>query len=159
MKLHIHLTTLPASYPLMPPRGRDPKRFQSPLRRLLAPYTGMALGKMETINAFALAPWETRILVRLGDNETETSNIGVPQTEDRQTGIEITIAALNKESKIAIGGAALFRFSHSLAPATFATNFSDRAKNNLYTAELEALGLALWGLPQYHEPADQDSIK
>ena len=112
------------------------RRFRSPLQRISQ--AQQQVGKIETIQAFAVPPWEKRIdiIVKLDHQEAA-------QTANDAQGIVVATSSSEKNGIVGIGGAIYNTTTTGSSIATFSRTLGLRSNFNSYFAELTAISTAL----------------
>ena len=140
VKTWINTRTLSATHPLARLRIRDSRRFASPLQRAQELQAGLATVRLEVIKPYTLAPWEGRIHVAY-DMSPEQAK----ETIQRSRGILIATSSSQKNERVGMGGcvrdAAVNDVDEFLA--RYSVTLGSREEQNPYTAELEAIAMAL----------------
>jgi hypothetical protein len=92
--------TLPRTHPLARQRTRIFKRFKSPIQRMAERWHHVTTDNMETIGAYAIAPWQKRVpVVILNDREKAAD---LTRIENGQ--IIVTVASSERNGMVGIGG-------------------------------------------------------
>jgi ribonuclease HI len=146
IKLQIDIQTLPESNPLVKLRTITTRRFRSPLQRIArAPEATVTTTEwIETIQAFTIPPWTARIqAIYEKDGEKAT------QIAKKAIGILIATSASARSGIVGMGG--YIRDTQADNNGTDISSFSitlgKRTEQNPYTAELEAMAVALEQVP------------
>jgi hypothetical protein len=142
-KLWIEIHTFPDIHPLRKLQARPCRRFLSPLQRLgllyRLPY------EIETIQPFAVSPWEKRIEVVIKSDQQEAAKVA----RDAQ-GIIVATGSSEKNGIVGMGGAicdTTTTGSSETAPsATFSAMLGSRDRLNTYSAEVIAIATTLHNL-------------
>jgi hypothetical protein len=141
-KLWIGIHTLPDTHPLKRLRTSVFQRFTSPLQKIRLAH--QPTEEIETIQAFAVPPWEKRIdiIVKLDHREAA-------QTARDAQGIVVATSSSEKNGIVGIGGAIhdTTTGTPDIAPtATYTATLGPRDRLNPYFAELIAISTALRNL-------------
>uniref|UniRef100_A0A093UTM5 RNA-directed DNA polymerase from mobile element jockey n=1 Tax=Talaromyces marneffei PM1 TaxID=1077442 RepID=A0A093UTM5_TALMA len=141
IKLHIDIQTLPESNPLVKLKTITTQRFRSPLQRIArALETTTTTKRIETIQAFTISPWTARIQTIHEKDGEQTIQIA-----KKAIGILIATSASARSGIVGIGGH--IRDTQADNNGTDISSFSitlgKRTEQNPYTAELEAMAVAL----------------
>ena len=143
IKLHIGIQTFPDTHPLKKLQTRAFQRFLSPLQRIAQLHHPTSL--IETIQPFAVAPWEKRIGVVVMPDRQEAAQIA----RDAQ-GIVVATCSSEKKGTVAIGGAicdtTTMVFPDQAAMATYTATVGPRDRLNIYFAEIIAVATVLRNL-------------
>jgi ribonuclease HI len=142
-KLWMDIRTLPSSHPLRTVGFQMFKRFVSPIQQLASIHREIPIDRLETIQAFAIAPWEVRI-------ETNTQNDDKSaELANAAWAVRIATSSSVRNGKVGLGGS--IRVPPSLAwgddTTTVSLTLGTRQEQNPYTAELGAIAVALRALP------------
>ena len=143
-RLWISLHTLPRTNPLATLTTREFRRFTSPLQMIARAHQRTPTDKMETIQPYVVAPWEKRIPVKI-DHETEMAL----ETAKAIQGIRIATSSSERNGVVGMGGVIYDTLSSRTneEPITYAITLGTRMEQNPYTAELEAIAMAVRCLP------------
>jgi hypothetical protein len=151
-KLWVDIHTLPRTNPVRNLlRGiKAFRRFISPLRRIADACKELPRDAMETIEPFALAPWEERMQATLGGQEGEEDD---KIKELAKAGWAVRIATSSSARNDLVGMGGTVRIPISLARAgkiieTFSVTLGTTEEHNPYTAELAAIARGLKYLPE-----------
>lgn len=142
-KLWIGIQTLPSTHPLKRLRTSAFQRFTSPLQKIAQ--AQQPIEGIETIQAFAVPPWEKRIDIIVKPDYQEAA-----QTARDAQGIVVATCSSGKNGIVGIGGAicdtTTTRSSNTAPTATYTVTLGLRDRLNLYFAELIAISTALRNL-------------
>jgi ribonuclease HI len=143
-KLWIDIQTLPKANPLVKLGTTMTRRFKSPLQRIAQPLEAIKTERIETIQAFTLPPWTGRILTifeKEGDKAIEIAHKAV--------GILMATSASSRSGIVGIGGCIrdTQAGNHGNDMSRYSITLGKRTEQNPYTAELEAMKVALERIP------------
>ncbi|KAH7462749.1 hypothetical protein FOMA001_g18433 [Fusarium oxysporum f. sp. matthiolae] len=151
-KLWVDIHTLPRTNPVrnLLRRIKAFRRFISPLRRIADACKELPRDAMETIQPFALAPWEERMQATLGGQEGEEDD---KIKELAKAGWVVRIATSSSARNDMVGMGGTVQIPISLARAgkiieTFSVTLGTTEEHNPYTAELAAIARGLKYLPE-----------
>ena len=119
-------------------------RFVSPLQKIARAMDEIQVDRMETIQEYAIAPWEPRLQVTLEPDRKKAAEM-----VNRVTGIVIATSSSVKKGIVGMGGSAqdtLFKRA-SETGTYYAVALGTREEQNPYTAELAAIARALKNIP------------
>ncbi|OHE90225.1 zinc knuckle [Colletotrichum orchidophilum] len=140
VKMWADIHTLPETNPLRRVTSKMRKfrnSFRSPLFQVAEALKDVPMDRIETINPLTLLPWEERIKVKIGQEETK-------ETESAST-IRVAVSSSVRSGMVGVGGV-VQKWSGSRAdPALepFSFTLGSRAEQNPYSAELAAMAYAL----------------
>jgi hypothetical protein len=139
-RLWINLHTLPKTHPLAGLKLSTSRRYLSLMKKLALAQEGNTAERMETIQAYTLPPWHSRLLIGYNldrDMATETAN--------RMEGILVATSASEKAGRVGMGGIVRDTLSNRLGEvvARYSIMIGSRDDQNVYTAELEAIAMTL----------------
>jgi ribonuclease HI len=144
-KFWVNVRTLPTTNPLSKLSTKTLKRYTSPLHRIASEHRDTPVERMEIIQPYIMAPWEQRLHALIHPVEIATDAAQLIH------GIRVATSSSVKGGIVGMGmamhdtlGIAVFKESaaHSAALGT-------RLEQNPYTAELEAIAVALNSIPVY----------
>jgi len=144
VKLWVNIHTLPRTHPLGVKKIRRTMRFVSPLQKIACAMDEIRVDRMETIQEYAISPWEPRLQVTLEPDKKKAVEM-----VDATTGIVIATSASVKKGIVGIGGSirdTLFNRTGE-AVTRYAVALGTREEQNPYTAELAAIAMALKNMP------------
>ncbi|RYC77763.1 hypothetical protein BFJ63_vAg19363, partial [Fusarium oxysporum f. sp. narcissi] len=151
-KLWVDIHTLPGTNPVrnLLRRIKAFRRFISPLRHIADACKELPRDAMETIQPFALAPWEERMQATLGGQEGEEDD---KIKELAKAGLAVRIATSSSARNDLVGMGGTVRIPISLARAgkiieAFSVTLGTTEEHNPYTAELAAIARGLKYLPE-----------
>lgn len=144
---YINLKTLPRTHPLANLKIPKGKRYVSPMKKIAETQKGNTSEEIETINAYALPPWQRRIRTWCElDRYTTTEVIR------RMKGIIVVTSASERAGVVGCG--ATVRDTSGSTPdkvvARYMATAGSRDDQNVYTAELVAMAEALRRVPDGH---------
>ena len=119
-------------------------RFVSPLQKLACSMDEIQVGRMETIQEYAIPPWEPRLQVTLEPDRKKAAEMA-----NGVTGIVIATSSSVKKGLVGMGGSAQDTlFSRAGEVVTrYAATLGIREEQNPYTVELAAIAMALKNMP------------
>jgi ribonuclease HI len=119
-------------------------RFVSPLQKISRAMEGAQVDRMETIQEYAVSPWEPRLRPTV-----EADRAKAAEMANKTTGIVIATSSAVKRGMVGMGGIARDTlFSRTSETVTsYAVALGTREEQNPYTAELAAIAMALESLP------------
>ncbi|EEA25303.1 reverse transcriptase, putative [Talaromyces marneffei ATCC 18224] len=139
-KLWIDIQTLPKSNPLVRLRTMSTRRFKSPLQKISQALDATVIEQIETIQAFTVSPWIGRIRTIC-----ETDGDKAIDIAGKAIGILIATSASARSGMVGMGG--YIRDTQADNNGTDISRYSitlgKRTEQNPYTAELEAIAVAL----------------
>ncbi|KAM6514322.1 hypothetical protein FALCPG4_18909 [Fusarium falciforme] len=143
-RLWINLHTLPKTHPLAGLKTSNSRRYMSPMKKLALAQEGNTVERMETIQAYTLPPWHDRLPIGYDlDRDMAT------ETASRMEGILVATSASEKAGRVGMGG--IVRDTPGNRPGQVVARYSimigSRDDQNVYTAELEAIAMALRCMP------------
>lgn len=144
VRLWINIHTLPGSHPLAVKKIRTTVRFVSPLQKIARVVEGTEFDRMETIQEYAVSPWEPRLRPTV-----EVDRVRAAEKVDKATGIVIATSSAVKGGIVGMGGIArdtLFNRTNETV-TSYAVALGTREEQNPYTAELAAIAMALEKVP------------
>ncbi|RKK10846.1 hypothetical protein BFJ65_g14842 [Fusarium oxysporum f. sp. cepae] len=144
MRMYINIKTVPKTHPLAALKVSASRRYMSPLKKLALAYEGSGTEWMETIEAYAVPPWYNRVpLVREADREA--AKIAAKNVND----IVIATSASDRGGLVGMGGIVAQRSPGQTdrIVARYSATLGSRDDQNPYTAELEAIAMALRCMP------------
>jgi hypothetical protein len=143
IKLSVRIQCLSDTHPLRKVRTKPCRRFLSPLQWIGLLYR--LLHKIETIQPFAVSPWQKRISALVVQDHQEAA-----KAARTAQGILVATCSSAKRGIVGIGGAICDTTTTGLAntapTATFSTMLGSRDTLNTYFAELVAISAALRNL-------------
>jgi hypothetical protein len=105
-RLHINIKTLPKTHPLATLKVSTSRRYMSPLKKLVLAHEGHEIERMETIQAYVVPPWHSRVsTVCEADHEAAIAaakNVG---------DIAIATSASDRGGLVGMGGTVVHRSS------------------------------------------------
>jgi ribonuclease HI len=143
VRLWINIHTLPKAHPLALKKIRMTARFTSPLQKIAQVAEGARVDHMETIQEYALPPWEPRLRPTI-----EFDRVKATERANKASGIVIATSSSAKKGMVGIGGVArdtLFNRTSEIV-AYFSVTLGTMEEQNPYTAELAAIATALENL-------------
>uniref|UniRef100_A0A093ULR6 Retrovirus-related Pol polyprotein from type-1 retrotransposable element R1 n=1 Tax=Talaromyces marneffei PM1 TaxID=1077442 RepID=A0A093ULR6_TALMA len=141
-KLWIDIHTLPKSNPLTKLSTFTTQRFTSPLQKIAQSLRTTRTKWIETIQAFTVSPWTGRIQAiceKEGDKAIETATKAI--------GILAATSASTKSEIVGMGGCMRDTQIDGNRVSSYSTTLGKRTDQNPYTAELEAMAVALECIP------------
>jgi hypothetical protein len=143
-KLWVNLHTLPKTHPLATRKIRITVRFVSPLQKVARAMEEIQVDRMETIQEYAIPPWEPRLQVTLEPDRKKAAEMA-----NGITGIVIATSSSVKKGIVGMGGSARDTlFNRASETGThYAVALGTREEQNPYTAELAAIAMALKNTP------------
>ncbi|KAJ3454423.1 hypothetical protein MRS44_018317 [Fusarium solani] len=143
-RLYINIQTLPKTHPLATLRVSVSRRYMSPLKRLVLAHEGSGIERMETIQAYTVPPWHSRVST-VCEADREAAITAAKSAND----IVIATSASDREGLVGIGGIVAYRSSdqRDKIVARYSVTLGSRDDQNPYTAELEAIAMALRCMP------------
>jgi ribonuclease HI len=142
--MYINVKTLPKTHPLAALKVSTSRRYMSPLKKLTLTYEGSGTERMETIQAYAVPPWHNRVsLVCEADREAAIRVAG------NASDIVIATSASDRGGLVGMGGVVAQRSPGQTDKivARYSATLGSRDDQNPYTAELEAIAMALRCMP------------
>jgi hypothetical protein len=145
-KLWIGIQTFPVTHPLRRVRTRAFQRFLSPLQRIALLF--QPTSKIETIQPFAVAPWQKRIEIIVNPDHQEAAQMA----RDAQ-GILVATYSSEKNGMVRMGVAICDTTTtgspDQAAIATYTATLGTRDRLNVYFAEIIAVATALRNLSAF----------
>src|SRR5204862_1238631 len=142
-KFWVGIQALPDTHPLRHLQVQAFQRFLSPLQKIAQAHQPME--EIETIQAFAVSPWEKRIDIIVKSDCTEAAKMAT----DAQ-GIVIATSSSEKNGIVGMGGAigdtTTTGTSKTAPTATYSATIGQRDRFNPYFAELIAIATGLCNL-------------
>ncbi|KAL6405411.1 hypothetical protein AUP68_11165 [Ilyonectria robusta] len=139
-RLYINLHTFPKTHPLAGLKTSSSRRYMSPMKKLALAHEGNTVERMETIQAYTLPPWHSRLPIGY-DRDRDMAM----ETASRMEGILVATSASEKAGRVGMGG--IVRDTLGNRPgqvvARYSITIGSRDDQNVYTAELEAIAMAL----------------
>ena len=147
-KLWVDLHTLPKTNPLSRLPTAVCRRFNSPLQKIGQAHEDVPADGVEVIQGYAISPWEQRIPAII-DTDCEKA----VETAKHTSGIRIATSSSLRKDMVGMGGAIHDSYGRipNGPPVTFTVTLGPRSEQNPYVAELEAIAMAVRGLPPYLE--------
>ena len=144
--LWVGLHTLPKTNPLSRLRTTVCRRFTSPLQKIAQAHEDLPTDSVETIREYAISPWQQRIPAII-DRDSERA----VEVANCTSGICVATSSSERKGMVGMGGAIYDTYSRmpSGQPITFAVTLGPRTEQNPYVAELEAIAMAVRGLPPH----------
>ncbi|KAL3706321.1 hypothetical protein TMatcc_007332 [Talaromyces marneffei ATCC 18224] len=139
-KMRIDIQTLPKSNPLIRLRTITTRRFRSPLQKISQALDATVIEQIKTIQVFTVSPWIGRIRTIY-----ETDGDKAIDIASKAIGILIATSASARSGMVGMGG--YIRDTQADNNRTDISRYSitlgKRTEQNPYTAELEAIAVAL----------------
>lgn len=137
-KLWVSLRTLPNTNPLSRLGKGVFRRFISPLQKIALAHRTTPMDRMETIQPYAIPPWEDRVrAAREPDRKKAT------EATKKMQGILVATSSSERNGIVGMGGAIRDTLMNRPEPTTYSITLGARTEQNSYTAELEAIGMAM----------------
>ena len=145
IKLWAEIHSLPKTNPLRSNTysiRKFRKLHRSPLYQVADALKGIEMEGMETINPFALAPWEKRV-------DTIIDETAAARQVDINWAIRIAVSSSARNSVVGIGGVIQTQTSLGDSPRleTFSSTLGKRSEQNAYSGTLAAIARSLSILP------------
>lgn len=138
------MQTLPDTHPLRKHQGIALRRFMSPMQRIATKWKHINTDRMETIQAYTMAPWESRIAIVCIEDRGKAA-----EAAEAAQGLRIATSASARHGIVGVGIA--IRDTEGETPqediAKYAVTLGPRTEQNPYIAELEAMAMAFKRLP------------
>ncbi|KAH9203124.1 hypothetical protein DL95DRAFT_507440, partial [Leptodontidium sp. 2 PMI_412] len=146
LKLWVGLHTLPKTNPLSRISTRVLRRFTSPLQKIAQAHEDIPTDTVETIQEYAISPWEPRISAIINPDSERAA-----EAANCISGIRIATSSSERRGMVGMGGAIFDTYGRmpNGQPITFAITLGPRSEQNPYVAELEAIAMAIQGVPPY----------
>ncbi|KAJ3455686.1 hypothetical protein MRS44_017168 [Fusarium solani] len=143
-RLYINVRTLPKTHPLATLKVSVSRRYISPMKRLALAHAESGIERMETIQAYAVPPWHGRVLL-----ECETDREAAVAAADSADDIVIATSASDRGGLVGMGGVICHKSPGRAdkVVARYSVTLGSRDDQNPYTAELEAIAMALRCMP------------
>ncbi|KAK8000511.1 reverse transcriptase [Apiospora arundinis] len=146
IRMWTDIHTLPTTNPLRSSTARIRKfrRYhRSPFYQVADLLKDIPMEELETIEPFALAPWESRTRTIADESDAET------EVERTDWAVRIAVSSSAKNGLVGYAGAVEVRSSTRASPllATRAVTLGSREEQNPYTGELAAIADMLHSLP------------
>jgi ribonuclease HI len=144
MRMYINIKTVPKTHPLAALKVSASRRYMSPLKKLALAYEGSGTERMETIEAYAVPPWYNRVPL-VCEADREAAKIAAKNVND----IVIATSASDRGGLVGMGGIVAQRSPGQTdrIVARYSATLGSRDDQNPYTAELEAIAMALRCMP------------
>jgi hypothetical protein len=142
-KFWINIRTLPITNPMTRLSITQFQRFRSPLQRIARSHEAIPIDRLETIEAYTLAPWSERLRVAIGKNVEAITRIA-----RAAQGILIATSSSCRDGVVGMGGATLDTALLDSAPVQYSVTLGSDSDQNPFTAELAAIASAIQGLPE-----------
>jgi hypothetical protein len=145
-KLWVGLHTLPKTNPLSRLSTRVFRKFTSPLQKIAQAHEDVPIDDMEMIQEYAISPWEQRIPAIIDLHSKRAVEMA-----NRTNGICIATSSSVRKDIVGMGGAiydTCGRMPNGQL-VTFTATLGPRSEQNPYVAELEAMAMAIQGIPPY----------
>ena len=145
-KLWVDLHTLPKTNPLSRVGTRVFRKFISPLQKIAQAHEAVPTDAVETIEECAISPWEKRIPAIINPDSERAVEVA-----NCISGICIATSSSERKGMVGMGGAIFDTYGRmpNGRPITFAVTLGPRDEQNPYVAELEAMTMAVQGIPPY----------
>ncbi|KJZ69133.1 hypothetical protein HIM_11480 [Hirsutella minnesotensis 3608] len=142
-KFWIRMRTLPKTHPLTSLRLKLHKRYASPMQKLASAMERLDTKRLETIDEFALAPWDERVQATYEADRVETMRPDDPED------ITIATSSSQRKGKVGLGGVVRDASCDSAdgVLASYSVTLGPSDEQNAYTAGLEAIATALRCVP------------
>lgn len=98
LKLWINMQTLPDTHPLRKHQGIALRRFMSPMQRIATKWKHINTDRMETIQAYTMAPWESRIAIVCIEDRGKAAEVA-----EAAQGLRIATSASARHGIIGVG--------------------------------------------------------
>ncbi|KAM5527229.1 hypothetical protein FOXYSP1_20498 [Fusarium oxysporum f. sp. phaseoli] len=143
-RMYINIKTVPKTHPLAALKVSASRRYTSPLKKLALAYEGSGTERMETIEAYAVPPWHNRVPL-VCEADRGAAKIAAKNVND----IVIATSASDRGGLVGMGGIVAQRSPGQTdrIVARYSATLGSRDDQNPYTAELEALAMALRCMP------------
>ncbi|KAH7460569.1 hypothetical protein FOMA001_g19559 [Fusarium oxysporum f. sp. matthiolae] len=144
MRMYINIKTVPKTHPLAALKVSASRRYMSPLKKLALAYEGSGTERMETIEAYAVPPWYNRVPL-VCEADREAAKMAAKNVND----IVIATSASDRGGLVGMGGIVAQRSPGQTdrIVARYSATLGSRDDQNPYTAELEAIAMALRCMP------------
>ncbi|KAL9570493.1 hypothetical protein ACKAV7_005381, partial [Fusarium commune] len=144
MRMYINIKTVPKTHPLAALKVSASRRYMSPLKKLALAYEGSGTERMETIEAYAVPPWYNRVPL-VCEADREAAKIAAKNVND----IVIATSASDRGGLVGMGGIVAQKSPGQTdrIVARYSATLGSRDDQNPYTAELEAIAMALRCMP------------
>ncbi|KAH7472001.1 hypothetical protein FOMA001_g13208 [Fusarium oxysporum f. sp. matthiolae] len=144
MRMYINIKTVPKTHPLAALKVSASRRYMSPLKKLALAYEGSGTERMETIEAYAVPPWYNRVPL-VCEADREAAKIAAKNVND----IVIATSASDRGGLVGMGGIVAQRSPGQTdrIVVRYSATLGSRDDQNPYTAELEAIAMALRCMP------------
>ncbi|TVY74454.1 hypothetical protein Focb16_v006001 [Fusarium oxysporum f. sp. cubense] len=144
MRTYVNIKTLPKTHPLAALKVSTSRRYMSPLKKLTLAHEGSGMERMETIEAYAVPPWHNHVSL-LCEADREAATTAAKNASD----IVIATSASDKGGLVGMGGIVAQRSPRQTDKivARYSVTLVSRDDQNPYTAELEAIAMALRCMP------------
>ena len=145
-KLWVGIHTLPKTNPFSRISTRVLRRFISPLQKIAQAHEEVPTDAVETIQEYAISPWEPRIPAVINPDSERAAEVA-----NCISGICIATSSSERKGMVGMGGAIFDTHGRmpNGQPITFAITLRPRSEQNPYVAELEAMAMAIQGIPPY----------
>ena len=142
--LWVNLHTLPNTNPLSRLKTTERRRFTSPLQKLALMNQDTPIDRMETIQPYAMAPWEERLKVVIEPDKDKAL-----ATADCVWGIRIATSSSERKGIVGMGGAIsdTFGMVQNGELVRYSATLGKRTEQNPYVAELAAIAKGLQASP------------
>ncbi|EGU72281.1 hypothetical protein FOXB_17211 [Fusarium oxysporum f. sp. conglutinans Fo5176] len=144
MRSYINIQTLLKTHPLASLNVSTSRKYMSPLRKLTLAHEGSNIERIETIQAYAVPLWHNHVST-VCEADREAAIAAAENVSD----IAIATSASGRRGLVGMGGTVAHRsFGQTdTVVASYSVTLGSRDDQNPYTAELEAIAMALRCMP------------
>jgi hypothetical protein len=151
-RFYVNMQTLPKTHPLATLRVRETRSYLSPLTKLALVHDGV-IERMETIEPYALPPWQRHMVVEYDSDKEVAADAGTSDDVTEASSMRQVLIATSASARngiVGMGGVVRNTAgggAHDGIIAKYSITFGPRDEQNAYTTELEAVAVVLRCMP------------